>query len=203
MRFSCDHVLFAPTFLYIYSMLVPQLIRAGCQTEWSNGVLSDTCRLLISITGIRNAQNHFFGNLCVCVCVCELSVSPLSHSELLEKPTGYQLVNIFPAIYGTRRFITALTSACHLSLFWARSIQSIPPHSTLIFSHLHLCLPSGLFPSDFPTKTLYTSLYTCIYLVYVLHAPPISLIVRSVDDSKRLIWSRVVKERQLCHSHRQ
>jgi len=37
-----------------------------------------------------------------------------------------------------------------------------PPHPTtwrsiLIFSsHLHLSLPSGLFPSGFPTKTLYT-----------------------------------------------
>ena len=35
---------------------------------------------------------------------------------LLEKLTGFQLVKKFPALYGTRRFITALTSACHLSL---------------------------------------------------------------------------------------
>ena len=35
---------------------------------------------------------------------------------LLEKLTGFQLVKIFPAFYGTRRFITALTSARHLSL---------------------------------------------------------------------------------------
>jgi hypothetical protein len=35
---------------------------------------------------------------------------------LLEKLTGLQLVKKFPAFYGTRRFLTALTSARHLSL---------------------------------------------------------------------------------------
>jgi len=33
---------------------------------------------------------------------------------LLEKLTGSQLVKKFPAFYGTRRFITAFTSAGHL-----------------------------------------------------------------------------------------
>ena len=33
---------------------------------------------------------------------------------LLEKLTSFQLVKKFPAFYGTRRFITAFTSACHL-----------------------------------------------------------------------------------------
>jgi len=46
---------------------------------------------------------------------------------LLEKLTDPQLVKKFPTFYGTRRFITAITNACHLSLFWARSIQSMPP----------------------------------------------------------------------------
>jgi hypothetical protein len=35
---------------------------------------------------------------------------------LLEKLTGFQLVKEFPAIYGTRRFFAAVTSARHLSL---------------------------------------------------------------------------------------
>ena len=35
---------------------------------------------------------------------------------LLEKLTGLQLIKKFPAFYGTRRFITAVTSARHLSL---------------------------------------------------------------------------------------
>ena len=35
---------------------------------------------------------------------------------LLEKLTGLQLVKKFPALYGTRKFITVFTSARHLSL---------------------------------------------------------------------------------------
>jgi hypothetical protein len=35
---------------------------------------------------------------------------------LLEKLTDFQLVKKFPALYGTRKFITAFTSARHLSL---------------------------------------------------------------------------------------
>ena len=92
------------------------------------------------------------------------------------KLTGSQVDKKFPAFYGTRRFIIAFKSARYLSLLWANSIQSTPPHpsswrSILIFSsHLSLCLPSGLFPSSFPTKTLYTLLLS----PHVLHAPPIS-----------------------------
>jgi len=47
---------------------------------------------------------------------------------LLEKLTGYQLVKKFPAFYGTRRFITAVTNVRQLSLSRAGSIQSTTPH---------------------------------------------------------------------------
>ena len=49
---------------------------------------------------------------------------------LLEKQTGFLLVKEFPAICGIRKFITAFTSARHLSLSWASLIQSIPAHPT-------------------------------------------------------------------------
>jgi hypothetical protein len=35
----------------------------------------------------------------------------------LEKLAGSQVVKQFPAYYGTQRFITTFTRACHLSLF--------------------------------------------------------------------------------------
>ena len=47
----------------------------------------------------------------------------------LQKLTGFQLVEKFPAFYGTRRFITAFTTDLHLSLSWVsfRSYQRISP----------------------------------------------------------------------------
>ena len=84
--------------------------------------------------------------------------------RVLEKLTGLQLVKKFPAFYGTRRFITALTSVRHLSLSCASPIQSTYPPPTswrsilILSTHLRLGLPSGLFPSGFPTKALYAPL---------------------------------------------
>ena len=95
---------------------------------------------------------------------------------LLEKITGLQLVKKFPAFHGTRRLITALTSVRHPSLSWASSIQSIYPHPTswrsilILSTHLCLGLPSGLFLSGFPIKTLYAPSPH----PYAPHAQPIS-----------------------------
>jgi len=52
-----------------------------------------------------------------------LYLLPSWSSVLLEKLTGFQLVKKFPAFYGTRRFITAFTSARQLFLSWASSIH--------------------------------------------------------------------------------
>ena len=62
----------------------------------------------------------------------------------------------------------AFTTARKLSLSWATMIQSMPSHPTswisilILSSHLRLGIPSGLFPSGFPTKILYTSLLSPI-----------------------------------------
>jgi hypothetical protein len=46
---------------------------------------------------------------------------------LVERPPVVYPFDSFPAFYGTRRFITALTRALHLSLSWARPAQSHHP----------------------------------------------------------------------------
>ena len=92
-----------------------------------------------------------------------------------------------PRSYATRRYITAFTTARHLSLSWARPIQSIPPNPTswwsiLILSfHLRLDLQSGLLPLGIPTKTLYTPL-----LYHTRATCPAHLII--LDFITRLIF---------------
>ena len=49
---------------------------------------------------------------------------------LLEKLTGSAASQEFSRIFGTRKFTTVLTSARHLSLSWANSIQSPQPPPT-------------------------------------------------------------------------
>ena len=79
-----------------------------------------------------------------------------------------QLIRKFRTFYGTPKFITILTSARHLFLSLANSIQSAQPLPTssrsilILSSHLCLGLPNGLFPSGFPTKTLCTPLPSSI-----------------------------------------
>jgi hypothetical protein len=118
---------------------------------------------------------------------------------LLEKLTCLQLLKKFPAFYWTRRFITAFTSARHLSLSWTSPIQSIPPHLTswrsilILSSHLRLGLPSGLFPTGFPTQTLYTPLPSPIRATCPAHLILFDLITRTIlseeyRSSSSLLW---------------
>jgi hypothetical protein len=104
----------------------------------------------------------YFIYLLTCLPTCLLTHLLTPWSRVLpEKLTGLQLFKKFSTFYGTRKFITAFTSARELSLSWASSIQSIPPHPTfwksisILSSHLRLGLLSGLFLSGFLSKPLY------------------------------------------------
>jgi hypothetical protein len=77
-------------------------------------------------------------------------------------------------------------SARHLSLSWARSIQSIPPHPTswrgirVLLSHLCLGHPIGLFRSGFPTKTQYIPVLSLIRAISPAHLILLDLINRTI-----------------------
>ena len=60
----------------------------------------------------------------------------MEHSPYWEANRSFKK---FPKFYATRKFIAAFTSACYLSLSWARSIQSmLPTHFLKIHSNIIL-----------------------------------------------------------------
>jgi hypothetical protein len=59
-----------------------------------------------------------------------------------DKLPGFQLVKKFPKLYWPRKFINAFTSARHLPLSSASSIQTITLTSYFLKSHINITLPS-------------------------------------------------------------
>ena len=85
----------------------------------------------------------------------------------------------------------------HLSLFWARSIQSMPSHPTswtsilILSSHLQPGLQSGLLPSGFPTKILYISLLSPRCAAYPSKIILLDLITRIIILVFQIIWTHL------------
>jgi hypothetical protein len=80
--------------------------------------------------------------------------------------------------------ITVFTIALHWTLSQARSIQSIPSYLSKILilsTHLLLGLPSGLFPSGFPTNILYAFLLS-----------PIRATCHALHSLSQTDWVRIV-----------
>ena len=102
---------------------------------------------------------------------------------LLEKLIGSAVSQEIPRIFGTRRFLTVPTSARHLSLSWANSIQStqLPPTSWrsifILSSHLRLGLPNGLFPSGHCT----IHVQEFIHSIFPFYPNKAILLLRSTD----------------------
>jgi hypothetical protein len=53
-------------------------------------------------------------------------------------------------------------------------------HVLILSSHLYLDLPSGLFPSGFPTKTLHACLFATTRATYAAHLTVLYLIILMV-----------------------
>jgi len=141
----------------------------------------------VILSGNMNGYSHMFGFLIWQENYLLTYLLTAWCRVLLEKLTGLQLVKKFPAFHGTRRFITTLTSVRHPSLSWTSPIQSIYSHPTswrsilILSTHLRLGLHSGLFPSGFSTKTLYTLLFSPIRATCPAHLILLDFITRTIN----------------------
>jgi hypothetical protein len=114
---------------------------------------------------------------------------------ILERPPVVRPLHTFLAFYGTRKFITEFTSALHLFLSWDRPIQSTSPSSIsrtsmlILSTDLRLRLPSGLFPSGFPTNHLYVFLLSPIRATCSDHLILLDLIILIILGEEYKSWS--------------
>jgi len=103
--------------------------------------------------------------------------------------TVLQLVKEFPSFSATRSFITFSTRSGHLSLSWARLIQSTLHPVTwkcvlVLFSHLLLGIPSGLLPSCLPARTRYSTHLSPFHAACPAHLIQLYLFFRTVFIEK-------------------
>jgi hypothetical protein len=118
--------------IYFYFPILKELMIYVSYFYW--------CIPLHECSRVYKLNRHFLVITCLCVRACNAPTHAGTHTNLysiiltphstvlLEKLTGFQLLNKFPAFYGTRRFITEFTKAHHLTLSWARWIKSMPIH---------------------------------------------------------------------------
>jgi len=119
----------------------------------------------------------------------------MAHSPF-EGLTGHHLFKKFPESFGTGRFITALTTNRHLSLSWAGWIQSYSLPLYFFKLHCHVTLPPvlrssrWLFPSGFPSETLYVFLFAPpLHTTCSAHFVLLDLRTLRIFDEDWISWS--------------
>ena len=125
---------------------------------------------------VRKCPFHIYICVCVCVCMYTYLLTPWSR-VLLEKLSGSAASQEIPRFFGTRRFLAVLTSARHLSLSWANSIQSPQPPPTswrsivILSSHLYIYIYIYIILSvlKFGLSTVLMNYFRTVSLPYFFH----------------------------------
>jgi hypothetical protein len=97
--------------------------------------------------------------------------------------------SIFLTSHRAWRFVIMFAEALHWSLFWAKSVQFIPPNPILVFSsYVHLGLASGVVPFGFPTNIIcvHLPIHTTFPAHYILLE---FIILRILGEEYELWWS--------------
>ena len=119
-----------------------------CLTSRGCNISVAACKIVCFFQCDRSA-NNFHNPVWKFRCIWRILTYSMVQSPSWEA-NWFAASQEFPAFYGTRRFITALTSVRQLSLSCASPIQSTYPHPTswrsilILSTHLRLGLPSGL-----------------------------------------------------------
>ena len=121
--------------------------------------------------------------LCIRICPACVLLTYSKEQRSSWEAKQFSASQEIPCILCNMEVHDRITHARHLSLSWACSIQSIPPHPTswrfilILSSHLRLGLPSGLFSSNFSTQILYMPLLSPIHATC-----PVSLILNFITQ---------------------
>ena len=109
-------------------------------------------------------------------------------STVLEKPTGFQPDKKFSAFHRTRRFIYRIHKCPPPVPILSQLDPVHTPTSHYLKIHLNIILPSTPGSSSgFPTKTLYTPLFSPIHATCPAHLIPLNLITRTIVGEQ--YWS--------------
>jgi hypothetical protein len=109
-------------------------------------------------------------------------INSIELSPSWESPVA-ELLRNFKKFYWTRRFITVFTGVRHWSVSWARWTQLILPHPIslrsilILFSHIRLGLPSGLFLSGLPIINLHALSFFPVRAIGLVPLIPLDLVV--------------------------